>query len=150
MFQESGDLFISTPSYSPIPAAQTLRQNVMNYLERERPNSSYSPISPPLSPCRNVQMERPFQFEDGPHCSTSNNISNKRRGNELMYSYVKKSVKGPQRKIIRIQIFDTKEFDGSKLCECKADVCAQHIVENVFSDDLYRCTKDLISKIQYS
>lgn len=148
MFQESEQLFISTPSYSPNPAAQQLRQNVMNYLERERPFTSYSPISPPLN--QNRERETPPQLEERLNSTNTSRktVNDKRRGSKTMYSYVRKYVQGPHRKIIRIQIFDGEELNGSKLCTCKAKICAQHIVNNIFTDDIYDCAKDMINKIQ--
>lgn len=127
-FQESGDMFIPNSSYSPsspIPAEQTLRQKVSDYLERERPF-------------------QPFSFEETPQ-----NSRLKRRGGDVIYSYIKKPAKClPMRsKIIRLQIFDIEDYKESVPCDCKAAVCAQYVAENVFSDDIYKSANDIISKM---
>ncbi|XP_047035773.1 uncharacterized protein LOC124641649 [Helicoverpa zea] len=146
----SSDIFINDSSCSQIPAAQQLRQNVLNYLERERP-FRYDEIrsSPSYSPIPAASRERPFQFEERPSSSGPERVPNsKKRGTKTLYSYIKKPAKGLQSKVIRIQIYDAEDLKSSKLCECRANVCAQHIVENVFNDDIYKCAKDMISKIQ--
>lgn len=130
MFQISSDIFPTNSSYSPIPPEQTLRQNVVNYLERERPF-------------------KPFQFEDTPPCTNSNstgNNNNKRRRNDVVYSYIQKPSTGHRSKIIRIQVFDAEDFTNSP-CDCSANICVQHVVGNVFNDDIYKCVKDIVSKL---
>lgn len=131
MFQRSDDIF---NNYSPVSTDQLLRQNVVNYLEREssfeideRPNSSSS--------------------RHNGNIIDNDNTQGKRHGDELMCSYVKKPRKtSTQSKIIRLQIFEVEELKNS-VCKCKASVCAQHVVDNVYSDEVYRHTKDLLSKI---
>lgn len=125
----SGDIFPNDSSYSPIPAEQALRQKVVNYLERERPF-------------------QPFQFEDTPPCSNSDssNNNNKKRKNDVVYSYIQKPSTGHRSKIIRIQVFDADEFTNSP-CDCSANICVQHVVGNVFNDDIYKCVKDIVSKL---
>lgn len=67
--------------------------------------------------------------------------SRKRGSDEMLYSFVKRPMKGM--KTIKIEIYDiceksnksTQEIRG--ICRCKADICVQHIVQSVFLDDIY-------------
>lgn len=70
------------------------------------------------------------------------------QSSSLNYSFVKKASRGS--KIIRIEIYDAKDFDNQEgaLCKCKADLCVQHVVKNVIFDDIYKNVKDAVSKIQ--
>lgn len=128
MFQESNDRMFS---YSPISADQLLRRNVINYFEQEQP---------------------PFEIAEQAN-SISNPVTDiekvpvKRRSEEIYCSYVKKPRKSsPQSKVIRLQIFEVEEMKNT-VCNCKASICAQHVIENSFSDEIYKCAKDLLSKI---
>lgn len=118
--------------YSPIPADQLLRQNVVNYFERERPLEIDEHLS-----------------EAGPGTTRNGANVRKRKADEVLYSYIKKPCKGPQSKLIRLQIFDVDEIKNIEnlKCHCEASVCAQHIVDYTFSDDVYKCAKDLLHKM---
>lgn len=52
-------------------------------------------------------------------------------------------------KVIRIEIYDADQFDNfqKSVCHCNAEICAQHIVQNVFSDDIYIQVKDILKSI---
>lgn len=64
------------------------------------------------------------------------------------YSFIKKPAQGY--KLVRIEIYDAKNFDSAEdtLCKCKAELCAQHVVKTVLFDDIYISTQDIITKIQ--
>lgn len=52
--------------------------------------------------------------------------------------------------MIRVQIFDSddlKNLENIK-CRCEASICAQHVVDYTYSDEVYECAKDLINKIK--
>lgn len=59
----------------------------------------------------------------------------------------KKVLKG--RKVIRIEIYDADQFDNvqKSTCNCSAEICVQHVVENIGSDNIYCRIKDLIQLI---
>lgn len=116
-------------SYSPIPASQLLRQNVINYFEQE---------------------QQPFEIDERVNSNPDTDgekVPVKRRSEDIYFSYVKKPRKSnPQSKVIRLQIFEVEEMKNN-VCNCKASICAQHVVENRFSDEIYKCARDLLSKI---
>ncbi|XP_047041935.1 uncharacterized protein LOC124645979 [Helicoverpa zea] len=64
------------------------------------------------------------------------------------YTFIKKPALGF--KIVRIEIYDAKDFMDREdtLCKCKAELCAQHVVKHVLFDDIYKSANELIQKIQ--
>lgn len=132
LFQDSNDVMFNN-CYSPIPPQELLRQNVVNYLERERP----------------------FEIDERPSSRSSNRNSNsntnKRRANDVLHSYIKKPLRVVPSKVVRLQIFEGADFKNSDHtscgCSCKAMICAQYLTEPVFNDDIYRSAKELIAKI---
>ncbi|PZC79894.1 hypothetical protein B5X24_HaOG215658 [Helicoverpa armigera] len=126
---ESGDLIIPNSGYSPLSPPPTDPERTM----RQRVVSEYSERNTPF------QL---FQFENTPRSS-----GNKRRGDDIIYSFIKKPCKGRRSKIIRLQIYDVEEFQESASCNCEASVCAQYVVENIFNDDVYKSARDILSKM---
>lgn len=68
---------------------------------------------------------------------------------QTYYQYIKKPVSRGM-KIIKIEIYDTDNFQKSEqsICNCQADVCVQHVVKTILYDDIYTSTRELIAKIQ--
>lgn len=55
-------------------------------------------------------------------------------------------------KVVRIEIYDADQFDDStkSVCNCNAEICAQHVVQNIFSDNIYTRVKDILKSIETS
>lgn len=55
-------------------------------------------------------------------------------------------------KVIRIEIYDVEQFRSTEesMCRCNAELCAQHVVANVYSDDVYTRIKDILKSIDNS
>lgn len=53
-------------------------------------------------------------------------------------------------KLIRIEVYDAEQFDNAEktICHCNAHLCAQHVVSNIFTDDIYVRVKDILRSIQ--
>lgn len=118
---------INFDTYSPVSPDQ-LRQNLFNYIEHERP----------------LEID-----EDSHNITRNNDILRKRHGSDVLYSFIKRPSKGPQTKLIRLQIFDFDEMNNSVniKCNCTASICGQYIVEYTFSDEVYKCAQDLLNKM---
>ncbi|CAH0717053.1 unnamed protein product, partial [Brenthis ino] len=65
-----------------------------------------------------------------------------------LYSYMKIPSKGT--KIIRIQIYDVEQLQNNedKVCKCNANLCIQHVVQNLFRDDIYRDVTKIITQMK--
>lgn len=52
-------------------------------------------------------------------------------------------------KIIRIEIYDADHFENleKSVCHCNAEVCGQHVVQNMFTDNIYERVKDILKSI---
>lgn len=73
------------------------------------------------------------------------NTSRKRSRENELYSYIKVPALG--RKIIKLEIYDADQFKSTEICKCNADICCQHIVKNIFKDDIYKAACELIDKM---
>lgn len=72
----------------------------------------------------------------------------KRKKEATYYSHVKIPMKG--HKIIKLEIYDAEKMEGDNLCKCDAEICCQHVVKNLFLDEIYRSAQNLISKMTES
>ncbi|PZC85652.1 uncharacterized protein LOC124644834 [Helicoverpa zea] len=70
-----------------------------------------------------------------------------KKSSTAAFTSVKKLTRGA--KIIRIEIYDTENFPDhiSSLCNCDAELCVQHVVKNVFMDDVYKSVKEIALKV---
>ncbi|XP_028162761.1 uncharacterized protein LOC114354537 [Ostrinia furnacalis] len=112
-------------------------------------NWSYSPSYTPLSPPASGRMS-PTSVQ-----RIINNMENEnqRYGDIIinqqkkLYSSIRTVSHGA--KVIRIEIYDAEQFENStkSVCQCNAEICAQHVVENVFNDNIYTRVKDIIKSI---
>lgn len=52
-------------------------------------------------------------------------------------------------KVIRIEVYDVENFPDtiSSLCKCDAELCVQHVVKNIFMDDIYKSVKEIAVKV---
>lgn len=63
---------------------------------------------------------------------------------KMLSSYFKTIVHGS--KVIRIEIYDASQFSNAEdsLCKCNAELCVQHVVENVYCDNIYTRVRDIL------
>lgn len=79
--------------------------------------------------------------------------SRKRINDEnILYSCIKRPVTGGM-KLIKIEMYDLIMSDLTSkghagVCQCKADICVQHVIKSGYIDDVYVCVKELITKIE--
>lgn len=78
-------------------------------------------------------------------------MNRKRTKNDnVIYSFIKRPARGGS-KVIKIEIYEAANFpdctDDRHICNCNAEVCIQHVVKNIFMDEIYRSVKDLLKKI---
>lgn len=75
-------------------------------------------------------------------------INKKPRNSPAVFSYVKKLTRGGG-KIIRIEVYDMDSFSdsASSKCKCDAELCIQHVVKNMFMDEIYKTVRDIVVKI---
>ncbi|KAG7312230.1 hypothetical protein JYU34_001702 [Plutella xylostella] len=69
----------------------------------------------------------------------------RRKLESIIYSHIKMPMEG--HKVIKLEIYDAERLKGEGICKCNADICCQHIVKNLFKDEIYKSAQDLISKI---
>lgn len=51
------------------------------------------------------------------------------------------------RKIIKLEIYDAEQFNSEEICKCTAEICCQHIVQNIFKDEIYKAAREIIDKL---
>lgn len=61
---------------------------------------------------------------------------------ELISFYKTISIGGA--KVIRIEIYDANQFENNSMCQCSAEICVQHIVKDIYNDNIYLRVKDLL------
>lgn len=71
----------------------------------------------------------------------------KTKNNSSVFSYAKKRTSGA--KVIRIEVYDVESFSNNidSLCKCDAEICVQHVVKNLYVDDVYKSVRELMTKI---
>lgn len=87
-------------------------------------------------------MHHTHDSYDGP---TVNN-ANAKQQKQVITSF-KSTMSGT--KVIRIEIYDADQFEDAakSICTCNAMVCAQHVVQNEFTDHIYPRIRDIIKCI---
>lgn len=104
----------------------------------------YSPwvLSPPVtaSPADFQQIEAPQQSNTLPPFVK----------NKLLTSCLKTSANGL--KVIRIEIYDADQFSSTEdsTCKCSAEICAQHVVSNFYSDPIYIRIREILKSMENS
>lgn len=70
-----------------------------------------------------------------------------KRSSTAAFTCVKKLTRGA--KVIRIEVYDVESYPDiiSSLCNCDAELCVQHVVKNIFMDDIYKSVKDIAVKV---
>lgn len=102
--------------------------------------SPVSPVSPMIDPAtiRGITASLENENQDTPPViADSRNLT----------SSFKKTSCGT--KLIRIEIYEAEQFDSleKSICKCTARVCAQHVVQDVHTDNILYRVKDLIKCI---
>lgn len=66
---------------------------------------------------------------------------------KMLTASLKTSIRGM--KLIRIEIYNANQFATSEesSCKCNAEICAQHVVSNVHSDNIYIRLKELLKSM---
>lgn len=99
-------------------------------------------LSPPITP--NVQNVVGCDVYES--TLSSNNILK----SKLLASSLKTTTRGS--KVIRIEIYDASQFQNveKSVCKCNAEMCAQHVVENIYSDNIYAKVRDILKSLDNS
>lgn len=72
-------------------------------------------------------------------CVPNTNTTNDK---ELISFY--KTVSTGGTKVIRIEIYDANQFESNSMCQCSAEICVQHIVKSIYTDNIYLRIKDML------
>lgn len=69
---------------------------------------------------------------------------------KMLTSSLKTSLLGL--KVIRIEIYRADQFENSEdsSCRCKAEICAQHVVSNYYSDHIYSKVREILKSMDSS
>lgn len=65
-------------------------------------------------------------------------------------SCIKTTVQGV--KVIRIEVYNADQFSSieDSTCKCRAEICAQHVVNNFYSDHIYMKVRDILKSMDNS
>lgn len=88
------------------------------------------------------------EADNGPKPQSNSNSSPKRK--KTLSSFLKTHATGV--KVIRIEIYDASQFSNleKSICKCNAELCAQHVVEDIYSDNVYIKIRDLLKSMNNS
>lgn len=71
--------------------------------------------------------------------------SRKKKRNDL-HSFIKIPVQG--RKVLKLEIYNADDIKCDEMfCKCNAEICCQHVVKNIFKDEIYSLARELIEKM---
>lgn len=109
------------------------------YFYFQIPCCNYSPVSPPITPAQVEELSDYLRNESPGNLE----ILDGNRSKPIVTTF-KKVVRG--RKVIRIEIYDADQFENvqQSMCNCSAEICVQHVVENIVGDDIYSRIRDVI------
>lgn len=96
-------------------------------------------MSPIIDPTIVQNITNYFQRED-----QRNREAQESGIKKMLASFFKSKVLGS--KVIRIEIYNAESFANieQSICNCNAELCAQHVVEDIHADNIYPRVRDII------